>query len=56
MAAVITQGYLYMVKARVEYGEIYIGEATIFLRVPNDPSNVYYTLLVPKGDVGPTTN
>jgi hypothetical protein len=56
VAAVITQGYLYIVRAGLEYKEIYIDEATIFLRVPDDPSTVYYSLLVPKGDVGPTTD
>jgi hypothetical protein len=56
VAAVITQGYSYMVRAGVEYGEIYTGEATIFLRVPEDPSTVYYSLSIPKGDVGPTTD
>jgi hypothetical protein len=56
VAAVITQGYSYMVRAGVEYGEIYTGEATIFLRVLNDPSTVYYSLSVPKGDVGPMTD
>ena len=56
VAAVITQGYSYMVGAGVEYGEIYTGEAMIFLRVPDDPSTVYYALSVPKGDVGPTTD
>jgi hypothetical protein len=55
VAAVITQGFSYMVKAGVEYGEIYTGEATIFLRIPDDPSIVYYSLSVPKGDVGAST-
>ena len=55
-AAVVTQGYSYMVGAGVEYWEIYTGEATIFLRVPDDPSTVYYALSVPKGDVGPATD
>ncbi|KFX95971.1 hypothetical protein V490_03607 [Pseudogymnoascus sp. VKM F-3557] len=55
VAAVITQGFSYMVKAGVEYGEIYTGEATIFLRIPDDPSTVYYSLSVPKGDVGAST-
>jgi hypothetical protein len=44
-----------MIRAGVEYGEIYTGEATIFLHVPDDPSTVYYALSVPKGDVGSTT-
>ncbi|KAH8587607.1 hypothetical protein B0O99DRAFT_556325 [Bisporella sp. PMI_857] len=56
VAAVITQGYSYMVRAGLEYGEIYTGEATIFLRIPVDPSIVYYSLSVPKGDVGPLTD
>ena len=56
VAAVITQGFSYMVRAGVEYGEIYTGEATIFLRIPDDPSTVYYALSVPKGDVGPRTD
>jgi hypothetical protein len=56
VAAVITQGYLYIVGARVEYREIYTREATIFLRVPDDPSTVYYTLSVLKGDVSPTAD
>ncbi|KFZ01138.1 hypothetical protein V500_00875 [Pseudogymnoascus sp. VKM F-4518 (FW-2643)] len=55
VAAVITQGFSYMVKAGLEYGEIYTGEATIFLRIPDDPSTVYYSLSVPKGDVGAST-
>jgi hypothetical protein len=55
VAAVITQGFSYMVKAGLEYGEIYTGEATIFLRIPDDPSTVYYALSVPKGDVGSST-
>ena len=45
----------FTVRAGVEYGEIYTGEATIFLRVPDDPSTVYYPLSVPKGDVGSQT-
>ena len=56
VAAVITQDYSYIVGTGVEYGEIYTGEATIFLRVPDDPSTVYYALSVPKGDVGPATD
>ncbi len=55
VAAVITQCFSYMVKAGVEYGEIYTGEATIFLRIPDDPSTVYYALSVPKKDVGVLT-
>lgn len=56
VAAAITQGYSYIVRARVEYGCIYTSKTTIFLRVPDNLSTVYYTLLVPKGDVVPTIN
>ncbi len=56
VAAVTTQGFSYMVRAGVKYGEIYTGEATIFLRIPEDASTVYYSLSVPKGDVGPSTD
>lgn len=45
-----------MVKARVEYREIYTGEVMIFLCIPDNPSTVYYSLLILKGDVGPMTN
>ncbi|OBT59854.1 hypothetical protein VE03_10539 [Pseudogymnoascus sp. 23342-1-I1] len=55
VAAVITQGFSYMVRTGLKYGEIYTGEATIFLRIPDDPSTVYYSLSVPKGDVGAST-
>lgn len=55
VATVSTQGFSYMVKASLEYGEIYTGEATIFLRIPDDPSTVCYSLSVPKGDVGAST-
>jgi hypothetical protein len=51
VAAVITQSFLYMVRAGLQYGEIDTGEATIFLLIPDDPSTVYYSLSVPKGDV-----
>ncbi|KAF3031555.1 hypothetical protein E8E11_001800, partial [Didymella keratinophila] len=55
MAAVITQAYSYMIQIGVEYGCVCTGEATIFLRVPHDPTTVYYFLSVAKGDVGDTT-
>lgn len=55
VAAVTTQCLAYLVKAGVEYGEIYPGEATIFLRIPEDPSIVYYALSVPKENVGDST-
>ncbi|KAF2416655.1 hypothetical protein EJ08DRAFT_98933 [Tothia fuscella] len=55
IAAIITQAFFYMVQAGLEYGCICTGEATIFLRVPENPSTVYYYLSVPKGDVGQST-
>ncbi|EOA85574.1 uncharacterized protein SETTUDRAFT_161868 [Exserohilum turcica Et28A] len=55
MAAIITQAFSYMVQVGVEYGCVCTGEANIFLRVPHDPTTVYYFLSVPKGDVGDTT-
>ncbi|KAF3029606.1 hypothetical protein E8E12_000161 [Didymella heteroderae] len=55
MAAVITQAYSYMIQIGVEYGCVCTGEATIFLRVPHDPTTVYYFLSVAKGNVGDAT-
>jgi hypothetical protein len=55
MAAIITQAFSYMVQVGVEYGCVCTGEANIFLRVPHDPTTIYYFLSVPKGDVGDTT-
>ena len=55
VAAVITQAFSYMVQAGLNYGYVCTGEAFIFLRVPIDPTTVYYYLSVPKGDVGETT-
>jgi hypothetical protein len=44
-----------MIRSEVQYGCVGIGEATIFLKVPNDPKTIYYFLSVPKGDVGETS-
>ncbi|KAF2257935.1 hypothetical protein CC78DRAFT_505484 [Lojkania enalia] len=55
IAAVITQAFSYMVKMGSEYGCVCTGEASIFLRIPEDPRTVYYFLSVPKGDVGEST-
>ncbi|KAF2105268.1 hypothetical protein BDV96DRAFT_592779 [Lophiotrema nucula] len=55
IAAVITQVFSYMVKIGSEYGCVGTGEATIFLKIPEDPTTVYYFLSVPKGDVGEST-
>jgi hypothetical protein len=55
MVAVITQTFSYMIYAGLEYGYVYTGKAFIFLHVPYDnPSTVYYYLLVPEDDVGQT--
>ena len=51
LAAVITQAFSYMVSAGVMYGCVCTGEATIFLRVPEDPRIVEYYFSVPKHDV-----
>ncbi|KAF2627869.1 hypothetical protein BU25DRAFT_410518 [Macroventuria anomochaeta] len=55
IAAIVTQAFSYMVRVGVEYGCVCTGEASIFLRVPHDPTTVYYFLSVPKGDVGDTS-
>lgn len=55
LAAIITQAFSYMVQGGLEYGYVCTGEAFIFLRVPDDPKTVYYSLAVPQGDVGETT-
>jgi len=55
IAAVITQAYSYMIQIGVGHGCVCIGEATIFLRVPRNPTTVYYFLSVAKGDVGDMT-
>lgn len=55
VAAVITQAFSYMVHARLEFGCVCNGEASIFLRIPEDPRSVLFFLSVPKGDVGDAT-
>lgn len=56
VAAVITQTFSYMINAGLEYGYVCTGEAFIFLRVLHDnPTTVYYYLLVPGEDVGAST-
>jgi len=55
VAAVITQAFSYMIQAGLQFGCVRSGEASIFLRVPDDPSTVHYFLSVPKGDVGEST-
>ncbi|OCK78447.1 hypothetical protein K432DRAFT_427262 [Lepidopterella palustris CBS 459.81] len=55
VAAVITQAFFYIVLAGLEHGYICTSEVFIFLKVPEDPTTVYYFLSIPKGDVGETT-
>ncbi|PGH34169.1 hypothetical protein GX50_03038 [[Emmonsia] crescens] len=55
VAAVITQAFSYMIRAGLEYGYVCTGQAFIFLRVPDDPTTVFYFLSVPHGDAGETT-
>ncbi|KKZ66579.1 hypothetical protein EMCG_07693 [[Emmonsia] crescens] len=55
VAAVITQAFSYMIRAGLEYGYVCTGEAFIFLRIPDDPTTVFYFLSVPEGDAGKTT-
>jgi hypothetical protein len=52
LAAIITQAFSYMILAGQEFGCIRTGEASIFLRVPEDFTTVYYFLSVPQNDVG----
>ncbi|KAI1314016.1 hypothetical protein F5Y03DRAFT_380867 [Xylaria venustula] len=51
LAAVITQLFAYMVDKGVQYGYVYTGETFIFLRIPQDPTIVYYSVCVPNLDV-----
>ncbi|KAF5845581.1 hypothetical protein GGP41_009383 [Bipolaris sorokiniana] len=48
----INQAFSYFV---YEYGCVCTGEASVFLRISDDPETVYYLLSVPKGDVGEST-
>ena len=53
MAAVITQAFSYMVRTGVEYGCVCTGEATIFLRVPEEDCRIVeYYISVPSKDIG----
>ena len=55
VAAVIVQAFSYMISAGVRFGCVRTGEASIFLKVPDDPRTVFYFLSVPKEDVGKST-
>ncbi|PPJ55134.1 hypothetical protein CBER1_09974 [Cercospora berteroae] len=50
LAAVITQLFSYMIDKCVRYGYICTGEAYIFLRIPDDPTTVYFSVNIPKKD------
>ncbi|KAH8907562.1 hypothetical protein BR93DRAFT_878021 [Coniochaeta sp. PMI_546] len=50
-AAVVTQLFSYMVGKGIQYGYICTGEAFVFLHVPDDPANVYFSICVPSLDV-----
>ena len=51
MAAVVTQLFSCMVDKGIRYGYICTGQVYVFLRLDDDPSNVYYSVQVPDRDV-----
>ncbi|KAJ8059754.1 hypothetical protein OCU04_011394 [Sclerotinia nivalis] len=50
VVAVITQLFSYMIDKCIRYGYVFVGDATIFLYISDDPSTVYYHLSVPAQD------
>jgi len=50
MAAVVTQLFSYMVAQGTRYGYICTGQAYVFLRIGDEPSNVYYSVHIPSLD------
>ncbi|CAD6445219.1 3a3088d6-d303-4cf5-9faf-e19c685c9a19 [Sclerotinia trifoliorum] len=50
VVAVITQLFSYMIDKCIRYGYVFVGDATIFLHISDDPSTVYYYLSVPSQD------
>lgn len=50
LTAVITQLFSYMIDKCVRYGYVCTGEAYIFLRIPDDPTTVYFSVNIPKKD------
>ncbi|RBA17495.1 hypothetical protein FPRO05_11210 [Fusarium proliferatum] len=51
-ASAITQTYHYMIESGLEYGNLTIGEATVFLRIDwNEPETLHYHLAEPKYEV-----
>ena len=49
-AAVITQLFSYMIGKGVQYGYVCTGEAFVFLHIPDDPTEVHYSISVPNLD------
>ncbi|KAL2193978.1 hypothetical protein P885DRAFT_71775 [Corynascus similis CBS 632.67] len=49
--AVVTQLFSYMVGKGIQYGYVCTGQVFVFLRIPDDPTMVYYYVCVPNQDV-----
>lgn len=50
VAAVITQLFSYMIRKGIQWGYVFVGEAIIFLYIPDDPTTVRYHLSIPRLD------
>jgi hypothetical protein len=50
IAAVITQLFSYMIRKGIRWGYVFVGEAIIFLHIPDDPTTVLYHLSIPRLD------
>jgi tRNA A-37 threonylcarbamoyl transferase component Bud32 len=50
VAAVITQLFSYMIQKGIQWGYVFVGEAIIFLHIPDDPTTVRYHLSIPRLD------
>ena len=48
---VVTQLFSYIVGKGIQYGYVCIGQAFVFLHIPDDPAIVYYYMCVPNQDV-----
>lgn len=51
VAATLTQLFSYMVTQGTRYGYLYTGQAYVFLRIGDDPSEVYFSVRIPSLDV-----
>lgn len=49
--AVVTQLFSYMVGKGIQYSYVCTGQVFVFLRIPDDPTMVYYYVYVPNQDV-----